>query len=111
MWERRNIFNGSDCDPGSLQSRDGTLTSGSRSLDFDFHFPNAEFGRTFGTRFGSPLGRKGRALAASLESGCPGRCPTQHFTIRIGNRHNRVVERRFDMRDRARDVATDSFLL
>ena len=53
---------------------------------------------------GGLLGGEGRALAAALEADRAGRRPGDDVAVRVGDRHDRVVERALDVHDTGRDV-------
>ena len=107
MGYRRDIFNGPDHDTRRLESCDRTFTARARALDLDLHFLHPELRGTFRTGFGSTLSGKRGALSASLETDSSSRSPTQHVTVRISDRHDRVVERRLDMSDSPSDVSAN----
>ena len=107
MRDRSNILNRSDHDARSLEAGNRAFAAGTRPLDLNFHFLHPELRGTFRTGFGSTLSGKRGALSASLETDGPSGSPAQHVTVRISDRHDRVVERRLDMSDSPGDVSAN----
>ena len=77
MRDRRAVFDRLDGQAGGLQGRDRTFASGTRTLDSDFHFLDAELDRLFGRLLASHLAGERRALAASLEAAGASAGPTR----------------------------------
>jgi hypothetical protein len=105
MGNGSDIFDEGDPKSCGLQSSKGGLPSGAGS--FDQHIDGSHplvHGLARGI-FSRELGSKGRRLPRSFESLGAGRGPGHGFAFRVGDGHDRVVERRLDMRNPVRNIA------
>ena len=109
--QRRDVFNAADRDTRNLEAGDGTFATGTRSVDADFHFLDAELASLVGTGFRRPLSGEGCALTRPLEAHRSGAAPAQDIAVDICDRHERVVEARPDVGNGLRHVLANFFLL
>src|SRR5207249_3755293 len=73
------------------------LATGTRPLHVDLDLAHAVLHRATGGAIGRQRRGVGRALPRSLEAGHPGRAPADHGATEVGDRDDRVVERRLDV--------------
>src|SRR5207302_10330825 len=66
--------------------------------------PDTVLHRALRCRLGGELRCERRRLARTLEADVPARRPADRVTLRVGDRDDRVVERRLDVRVTVRDV-------
>src|SRR5690606_23465530 len=83
---------------------DRGLASRARTLDLDFEVADPAFLRGTPGGLGSDLRRERRGLARALEAGTARRGPRQRVALAVGDRDDRVVERRVDVRNAVRHV-------
>src|SRR5204863_4455256 len=102
--DRGHVGDGADLDAGGLERADRLLTACAGALDVDLDLADAVLHRLAGGDLGREGRRVWRALARALEAGNAGRAPADHGTKRVGDRDDRVVERRLDMHAPDRDV-------
>src|SRR5256886_14768393 len=101
---RRDIGNGADLEAGGLQRPDGGLTARTRALHEHVDLLHAVLLRLAGGVLGGQLrGERGR-LTRTLEADVTRRRPGDDIALRIGDRHDRVVERALDVRGAVGDV-------
>src|SRR5204863_362834 len=93
-----------DLDPAVLYGSDGGLATRARALHH--HVDPADTVLHGAPRRGlrRELRRERRALARALEPDVPGAGPRQRVAHLVGERDDRVVERRLDVRDAVRHV-------
>ena len=106
MRNRRAVFDRFDVQASRLQRRDSAFSPRSRTFDSHFDILDAEFHRSFGRLLGRTLTGERCTLATSLELAGPSTRPAQRIATRVSDRDDRIVECRFDMSDRDRDVTT-----
>jgi len=111
MRDGGTVFNRLDRQSGCLQRRNGTLTTRSGPLHPNFHFLDTEFHGLLCRLLRCTLASKRSALATPFETRCTSTRPAKGIALGIGDRHRRVVERRFDVGNRRRHVATLPSLL
>ena len=107
MRQRRDILDSGDLQSRVLQLNDGLLAAGAGA--FDFQASTSEHApclRACWAAFSAwPIhGGEGRALAGTLKPDRAGRRPGEGFPVGVGDGHHRVVERRVDVGDAARDA-------
>src|SRR2546422_4542175 len=102
----RDVRDRRDLETRRLQGTDGGLAAGSRALDEDLDLLEAVLHGAAGRRFGGDLGRQGRASAPPLVAPAARAAPGEHVALRVGQRHDGVVEGRLDVR-----LADDDVLL
>src|SRR6478735_4183053 len=101
---RRDIGNRTDLEAGGLQGTDRGLAARARALDEHVDLLHTVLLRLAGGVLGGQLrGERGR-LARTLEADMPGRRPRNDIALRIGDRHDGVVERALDVCGAVRDV-------
>lgn len=107
----RAIFNRFDIQPSGLQrgNRAFATAAGSSHLDLDvFH---AEFDCLLGRLLRSQLAGKRRTLSTSFETARARAGPTESIAFCVGDGDLSIVERRIDVHDAVRNVASNFFLL
>src|SRR6476659_10693719 len=92
-----NVGDGADFETGGLQRPDGLLATGAWALHVDLDLAHAVLHRPLGGAIGRQRGRVRRALAGALEAGRAGGAPADDRAVEVGDRDDRVVERRLDM--------------
>src|SRR5436190_24285795 len=101
---RGDVGDGPDLEPGGGQRTDGGLAARTRALDEDVDLAHAVLHRPARGGLGGELrGERGR-LARALEAHLPGGRPRDHGAGRVGDGHDRVVERALDVRLPVGDV-------
>src|SRR4029453_3017784 len=94
---RRHVVDAADLEACGLERADRGLTARAGALDEDVDLLHAVLLRLAGGRLGGELrGERGR-LARTLEADATGGGPADHGTVRVGDRHDGVVERRLDV--------------
>src|SRR5882757_997783 len=101
---RRDVLNGADLKTRRLQRTDRGLPARAGALDEDIDLAHAVLLRLARGALGGHLGGERGGLARRLEADMPGRGPGHHVAGRVGDRHDRVVERALDMGVTVRDV-------
>src|SRR3954453_2479337 len=86
-----------DLESGRLEGADRLLAAGARTLHVDLDLAHAVLHRPLGGAIGRQRGRVRRALAGALEAGHAGRTPADDRAVEVGDRDDRVVERRLDV--------------
>src|SRR5213083_230321 len=96
---RRHVADRTDLQPGTGERLNGGLAARAWTLHTHVHALHAEVQR-FPRRLLGRDGRgEGRGLFGALEAGLAGRAPVDRVALQSGDRDERVVERRGDMRD------------
>src|SRR5262249_52523095 len=101
---RRDVFDPRDLEPRRLERADRRLAAGPWALDVDVDLLQPLLEPLARRGVGGHLGRERRRLARALESRAPGRLPRDHVAVRVGEGHDRVVERGLDVGLSDRDV-------
>src|SRR3954470_24338861 len=101
---RGHVLDLPDLEAGGLQGADRGLAAGAGTLHEDVDLLHAVLLRLAGAVLGGHLRRERRRLARALEPDVPGRGPADHVALRVGDRHDRVVEGALDVRLAVRDV-------
>src|SRR5690606_3090859 len=104
---RGDVLDGRDLEAGGGQRADRGVTAGARTLDEDVDLGHAGLLRLAGSGFGGHLRGVGGRLAGALEAHLAGRRPRHHGTRGVRDGHDRVVERRLDVRLTVRDGLLD----
>src|SRR5688500_2821667 len=94
----RDIGDCGDLEAGGLERPDGLLASAAGALHEDLDLAHAVLHRALGGQVGRLRRGVGRALARALEADQAGAAPADDVSGRVGDRHDRVVERRLDVR-------------
>src|SRR3954451_4498752 len=102
-----DVLDAGDLEPGGLQAADRGLAARARALDEDLDLLHALLDALAGGRVGRHLGGERGRLAGALEAGAAGGLPGDHVAFAVGERDDRVVERRLDVRLADRDVLLD----
>src|SRR5919198_748024 len=105
---RRHVLHAEDLEPRGLERSDRRLASGARPLDEDLDLLEAVLHALASAGVGGHLGGERRRLAGALEAGRAGRLPRDDVSVLVRQRHDRVVERRLDVRLADRDVLADT---
>src|SRR6185369_16931307 len=95
----RHVTNERDAETGGLERSKRALATGAGALHEHRDGTHAVLDRATRRFFGGQLSRERRALAGSLEALRTGARPRHDVARDVGNRHDRVVERRLDVRD------------
>src|SRR5688572_29392416 len=93
-----DVGDGADLQPGGLQRADGLLAPGAGALHEDLDLAHAVLHGLARGHLGRQRRGIRRALARALEPGHAGRAPAHHRATEVGDRDDRVVERRLDVR-------------
>src|SRR5438093_979738 len=105
---RRHVLDTENLEAGCLQRTDRGLTPGAGALHEDLDLLQPVLHALARARVGGHLrGERGR-LARALEPGRAGGLPRDHVSVLVGQRDDRVVERRLDVRLSDRDVLADA---
>src|ERR671929_1401333 len=102
-----DVLDAGDLEPGGLERADRGLAAGARALDEDLDLLHALLDALAGGRVGRHLGGERSRLAGALEAGAAGGLPGDHVAVAVGQRDDRVVEGRLDVRLADRDVLLD----
>src|SRR5207253_2191465 len=97
-----------DLEACRLERADRGLATRARSLDEDLDLLEAMLHPLAGARVSGHLGCERRRLARALEAGRTGGLPRDHVALAVGQRDDRVVERRLDVRLADRDVLANA---
>src|SRR3954468_21857797 len=95
--DRRDVGDRGDLEPGRLERPDRLLATGARPLDIDLDLTHPVLHRALCGAVGGRAGGVRRALPGALEAGHAGRAPADHGARQVGDRDDRVVERRLDV--------------
>src|SRR5690606_9021301 len=101
---RGDVLDGADLEARGLQGADRGLTTGARPLDEHVDLAHAVLLGAAGGRLGGHLRGERRGLPGALEADVAGGGPGDHVAGRVGDRHDRVVERALDVRVAVSDV-------
>src|SRR5690606_27931494 len=104
MRNRRAVGDRRDLQATGSQRAHGHLPAGARPGDDDLNLTHAVLHRLARGALGCYLGRIRRALARATEARAASARPGNSIALRVSERHDRVVERRLDIRSPARDV-------
>src|SRR6188768_2406652 len=99
-----DVGDGADLEAGRLERTDRLLSAGARTLHVDLDLAHAVLHRTLGRAVSRERRRIRGALAGALEAGHAGRAPADDSPVEVGDRDDRVVERRLDVNVPLRDV-------
>src|SRR6185436_12434274 len=105
--DRRDVGDVGDLQAAGVQRADRGLAAGAGALDAHFHHLHAVFLRDRAGLLGGDLRGERRALARAAETAAARSRPRERVALAIGDRDDRVVERRVHVRDRVRDVLLD----
>src|SRR5690606_12118365 len=101
---RRDVLDGGDLKSDRLQRAQRRLAAATGTLHEHLDSAHAVILGLLAGILGRDLGGIGRRLARALEAPVPGRRPRDRVALGVGDRDDRVVERRVDVRDARRDV-------
>src|SRR5207237_8048580 len=104
---RRDVLDAEDLEAGGLERADRRLASGARALHEDLDLLQAVIHALPSARVGGDLRGERRRLARALEPGRAGGLPRDHLAFLVGERDDRVVEARLDVRLADRAVLLD----
>src|SRR5206468_10412093 len=104
----RHVLHAHDLEPGRLERADGRLTARARALDEHLHLLQAVLHALARTGIRGDLRGERRRLARALEARGTRRFPRDHVAVLVGERHDRVVETRLDVRLADGDVLPDA---
>src|SRR3954470_23363541 len=99
-----DVGDGADLEAGGLEGTDRGLPAGAGALHEHVDLLHAVLGGLAGRALGRHLGGERRRLARALETDVAGGGPRDHRTVRVGDRHDGVVEGALDERVSVRDV-------
>src|SRR3954465_14013529 len=102
-----DVLDARDLETGGLQGADRGLAARARALHEDLDLLHALLDALARGRVGRHLGGERRGLARALETGAAGGLPRDHVALAVGERDDRVVERRLDVRLADGDVLLD----
>lgn len=91
------VLDARDLEASSLEGADGGLTTGAGALDEDRNLLHTVLHGLLGSSLGSHLGSERRGLTGALEAHLSSRLPGNDVALGIGDRNDRVVERRTDV--------------
>src|SRR3954471_24755561 len=95
---RSDVLDARDLEACGLQRADRGLAARARALHEDLDLLHALLDALAGRRVGRHLGGERRRLARALEAGAAGGLPGDDVARLVGERDDRVVERRLDVR-------------
>src|SRR5262245_11272092 len=101
---RRHVLDPGDLEPGRGQGTDRRLTARTRALHEHVDLLQAVLLRGARGLLGGELRGERRRLARALEADVAGARPGQRVALLVGDGHDRVVERRLDVRLPVQDV-------
>src|SRR3954467_4191869 len=101
---RGDIGNRADLQAGRLQRPDGGLTARARALDEHVDLLHTVLLRLAGGVLGGQLRSERGRLTRTLEADVTRRRPGDDVALRVGDGHDRVVERALDVCSAVRDV-------
>src|SRR5262245_7976054 len=105
---RGHVLDAEDLETCRLERADRRLAPGAWAFDEDLDLLQAVLHALPGARVGRHLRGERRRLARALEAGRAGRLPDDHIALGVGERDDRVVERRLDVRLADGDVLPDA---
>src|SRR5689334_22793599 len=97
VGDRRDVGDRGDFEARGLERADRLLATGARSLDEDLDLTHSVLHRATGRAIGRERRCVRRALPGALEAGDAGGAPADHGATEVGDRDDRVVERRLDV--------------
>src|SRR3954452_19894398 len=97
VGDGRDVRDRADLEAGSLERSDRLLATGARPLDVHLDLAHPVLHRAPGSAIGGQRRGVRRALPGALEPGHAGRAPAHHGAGEVGDRDDRVVERRLDV--------------
>src|SRR5205807_574883 len=95
---RRDVGDLADLQPDGLQGTDGGLPPGTRAFHEHVDLAHAVLHRPASGGLGGQLRGERSRLTRTLEAHLTGRSPGDDGPGRVGDRHDRVVERALDVR-------------
>src|SRR5690606_9840431 len=104
---RRDVLDLSDSETDRVQCANRGFPARSRPLHAHLEILHAEVLGGVACPFGGHLRRERRALTRALEAAPAGRRPGERVPLTIRDRHDRVVERRMDVRDGIENLTLD----
>src|SRR4051795_7767456 len=104
---RGDVLDARDLEPGGLEAADRGLAARAPAPDEDLDLLHALLDALARGGVGRDLRGEGGRLARALEAGAAGGLPRDHVAFAVGQRDDRVVERRLDVRLADRDVLLD----
>ena len=102
----RDVLYGVDFDSRRSDSANRGLSSGSGSVDPNFHFLHAERLRLLRRIRCNDLGSIRRALPRAFETVLAACRPAENIAVKIGKRHFRIIECRLNEGDSGRNIAS-----
>ncbi len=111
MRNRRHVFNQLDIESSGLQRSDRAFATRTWALDPHFYIAHPKLSRLLGCLLSSALASERSAFAAALETRGSSSRPAKRIALGVGDRDGRIVERRVNVHDSIRDVASDTLLL
>src|SRR6476469_10307129 len=92
-----DVGDGADLEAGRLERTDRLLSAGARTLHVDLDLAHAVLHGPLRGAIGRQGGGVRGALAGTLEAGHTGGAPADDRAVEVGDRDDRVVERRLDV--------------
>src|SRR5512144_1292467 len=105
--DRRHVGDARDLDAERIQRAHSGFATGAGPLDPHLEVLDAAVDRRLAGLLGRDLRRERRRLARALEARAAGRRPRERVALAVGDRDDRVVEGRVDVRDAFGDVLLD----
>src|SRR5262245_27361148 len=105
--DRRYVCDARDLETAGVQRADRRLAPRAGAAHADLDGPEAVLLRRHARLLGCDLRGERRALARAAEPGAARRRPGERVALSVGDRHDRVVERRVDVRHAVGDLALD----
>lgn len=99
MWDRRNVCDIGDIEPGGIQCTHRGFTPGSWAFNENVEILRSKIVHHRAQTLSRNLCRERCAFAGPAEAATACSCPAQGITLAIGDCNNCVVERRVDVRD------------
>ena len=97
MRHRRDIPDRANFQTRALQTSNRRIPAGPRTLDTHFDRPHTHIPRLLSSRHRRLLGSKRRTLTGTPEPERSGAGPAHDVPIGVGNRYDRIVERRLNI--------------
>src|SRR6185369_8392894 len=107
VGHRGHVRNRDDADTQRGESTHGRFTTGARTLDLDFEVLDALVLSGAACHFGGDLRGERGGLARTLEALATTRGPRQCIALAVGDRDDRVVERRVNVSNTVRNILAD----
>src|SRR5688572_23401526 len=105
--DRRHVLDARDLEPAGVQRADRGLAARAGTAHADLDRAQPVFLRRDARLLRRDLRGERRALARAAESRAARRRPGQRVALAVGDRDDRVVERRVDVRDAVGNLALD----